>query len=141
MAQCHLDRHAAFGSPDVDDRAVAVPGELVGDRHRRAHADAGHGMEELREALSVLVEGGEEVLANGRLVLGKAGAQRIGERAPKGVEPDVGHLQDAADIGRLGLVEEQVCGRSVRILTIPTFEHAERDQRVKPVGGTPRLQP
>ena len=69
VAQRHLDRHAPLGRPDVEDGPVALPGEALGDRDRRAHADARHRVEELPEALRVPVEGREEVLADLGLVL------------------------------------------------------------------------
>src|SRR5262249_58351288 len=43
VGQCELGGHASFGGADDDDGVVAVPGELLRDRGRGAHAQAGHG--------------------------------------------------------------------------------------------------
>jgi hypothetical protein len=70
VAQRQLDGHASFRSADVDDRVIAVPGELLGNREGGAYAEDGHGVHELPEALLVLVHG-EEVLAGLGVVVGR----------------------------------------------------------------------
>ena len=112
MRERDLDRHGALGAADVDDAAVILPGELGRDRLPGADADAGHRARELRQPLRVGVERREEVLAALGLVLRLAGAQALGQRPPEPVQPGVRHLQHAADVGRLGPVEEEV-GRGV----------------------------
>jgi hypothetical protein len=55
VAQRKLNPHASFGRADVDDRSVALPRELLRDRPCRAHAQARHGVHELREEGRVVV--------------------------------------------------------------------------------------
>ena len=98
-----------------------------------AHADARHGVKELLEPVGVLVERGEEVLADLRFVLRMAGAQGFGERSPEGVQAGVGHLQQPTDVGRFVAVEEEIGGGRVAIVAIDMLEHVERDERVEEV--------
>jgi hypothetical protein len=68
------------------------------------------------------------------LDLRTTGLQRRGERVPMA---GVGGHSDhhPADVGGLGAVQVQVGGRRVGIPVTVALEHAERDQRVQPVGG------
>ena len=88
-------------------------GKLAGDGQVGAAAHAGHGLQELLQPRRIGVKGHERVgVAVFGFVLRKPSAQRRGEMAPEGIEPLVGHLQNAADIGRLALVEEEIGGRA-----------------------------
>ena len=74
-------------------------------------ADPGHGAQEAFQAGGIGIERGKKVGFAGRFALPFAGAQRDGKTVPVMVEALVGHLEHAADVGRLALVEEQVRGR------------------------------
>ena len=52
----------------------------------------------------------------------------------------VGHLEDAAEVGRLLLVEEEAGLRRVRVLIARAREKAERDERVEEVAGASLVQ-
>ena len=60
--------------------------------------------------------------------------------APKAVQPVVRHLENAAEIGRLALVEKQVgCGR-IAVDAVGPLEKAERDQRVEEIPSRARIK-
>jgi hypothetical protein len=140
MRERHLDRYAALRAPDIDERPPRRPGKLLGDGLRGAHADARHGLEELFEAGRVAVENREEVSSRLHLVLRPAGAQAVGERTPKRVQPRVRHLEHPADVRGPGAVEEHARLRRVRIAAILTVEHAERHERIEEVPGAAWMQ-
>ena len=141
VRQGDLHGEAALGGADVDERPVLLPGELLRHRSCRAEADARHGLEEEAQARGVRVESGEEVAsAELGLVLRLAGAERLGEGAPEPVEPDVQHLEQAAHVGGLRAVEEEVGLRGVRVALAVADEHAERDERVEEVPRAPRVE-
>ncbi len=74
-----------------------------------AVADAGHRLEKHFEARGIGVKGFEQRLAAAAdFVLRLAGAQAFSEVAPVAVETLVGHLENAADVGGLLLVEEEI---------------------------------
>ena len=71
---------------------------------------------------------------------GCSGPQRFAEVAPEGVEAMVGHFENAADIRRLGLVQEQVRLRRVRVPIAAAREKAERDERIEKITRRSRMQ-
>ena len=78
------------------------------DGHVGAAADAGHGAEKPLEARGIGVERGKGFIATGGFALPLAGAQGGGELAPVMKQALVGHLEDAADVGRFVLVEKEI---------------------------------
>jgi hypothetical protein len=89
------------------------PGELRGDGAGGAAADSAHGAEEFAKAGGVGVEGVKAAITEFALRL--AGAQSFGQATPLGVEAVVGHLKDAADVGGLAAVEEEIGRGSVGV--------------------------
>ena len=129
-----LGDEIALCGADVDGGFVVGPGEFFGDGHVGSVADAGHGAEEVAEALGIGVEGFEGVFAAGAdLVLRFAGAEGGGEVAPEGVETVVGHLEYAADVRGFALVEEEIGGRGVVVGAVAALEEAEGDEGVEEV--------
>ena len=109
VGESDLGDEIALGGADVDGGRVLGPGELLSDSHVCAAADSGHGFEEAAEPVGVGVEEFEGVLAAGAgLVLRFAGAEGRREIAPEGIEAVAGHLEHAADVGGLALVEEEI---------------------------------
>jgi hypothetical protein len=53
--------------------------------------------------------------------------------APEAVQPGVDHLQQAADVGGLGPVQEEFRFRCVGVLPAAALKHAEGHQRVEEV--------
>ncbi len=140
MGEGELDRHRPGCGADVDDAADPGPGEAGGERMRRRQADAGHGVEEPGEALGAGIDRGEGIAAGLGLVLRLAGAQRLGQVPPEGIEPPVGHLQDAADIGRLASVEIEIGLGRVGVDAVIPFQHPQRHQRVEEVANAALVQ-
>ena len=91
-------------------RTSCIPArELRRDRQIGAVADAGHRLQEAAEPRRVGVQRAEHRRSAAlRFVLRQAGAQRLGEMVPEAVQAVVRHLEHAADVGRLRLVEKQV---------------------------------
>ena len=136
-----LSDQVALRGADVDGGLVVSPRELLGDGHVGAVADAGHGFEEVAQSLRVRVERGEETgAAAADFVLRLAGAQGGGEVAPEGVQALVGHLQHAADVGRLALVEEEIGLGRVVVDAVAALEEPEGDERVEEVARGARMQ-
>ena len=97
---------------------------------RNCFSRAGIGVERLEEARAAALD----------LVLRLPGAQRLGEVAPERIEAMVRHLEDAADVGRLLPVEEQVGLGRVGVAVAGALQEAERDQRVEEVARRARVQ-
>ena len=109
-------------------------GEFCCDGHVCAVADAGHGAEKAAEALGVGVERCEGIaFAVADFVLRLAGAEGGGEIAPEGIEAVVGHLEHAADVGGLALVEEEIGGGRVVVGAVAALEEVEGDEGVEEV--------
>ena len=53
----------------------------------------------------------------------------------------VRHFEDAADVGRLRFVEEEIRLRRVRVDAVFAFEEAEGDERIEKVTRCTRMQP
>ena len=64
--------------------------------------------------------------------------KRLAQGSPERIQAMVGHLEDAADVGRLLLVEKEAGLRRVRVLIAGACEKAERDERVEEVAGPSR---
>ena len=104
-------------------------------------AHAGHGFEELLEPRRFGVKSCERIgAAVSRLVLRKSRSERRGETAPKRIQPAVGHLENATDIGWLALVEEKICAGRVVVATIASFEKFQRHERIEKIPGRSRMQ-
>ena len=73
-------------------------------------------------------------------VLRLAGAEAGGEVAPEFVVTLVGHLQQAADVGGLVLVEEEVGLGGVGVDAIVALEEVEGDEGIEEVGGGTRMK-
>ena len=75
---------------------------------------------------------------------GSAGPQRLGEIVPEFEEPRVEHGQNAPDVTRAGLVEEQCAFGRVEILRLRAVafaaEKLHRDERVKKIGDGARVE-
>jgi hypothetical protein len=125
----------------VDEGLVLPPGKLPGDGHVCAVADARHRGQERTQSSRLGVQRRERRRAAAlRLVLRLAGPQPLGELVPVAEQARVGHLEDAADIRRLLLVEEEAGLRRVRVDVAGALQEAERDQRVEEVEGGARVQ-
>ena len=84
VGQRDLGRQVALGRAHVDERLVVLPGELARDRAVGAVADPGHGRQELLQPGGVGIQRLEETGPSAlELVLGQAGAERLGEAAPE----------------------------------------------------------
>ncbi len=106
-----------------------------------AVADAGHGGEELLEAGGIGVEGFKTWrFAGAGFVLRLAGAESLGEVAPEGIEAVVGHLEDAAHVGRLLAIEEEIGGGGVGVFAVLPLEETKGDESVEEIPGRPGVQ-
>ena len=104
-------------------------------------ADSGHGSQKLFEPGRFSVKGLEGIGGSvSNLVLRKSRAERRGEVVPKGIEPMVGHLQDAADIGRLAFVEKEVGAVGVVIAAIAALEEFQRDESIEEIARRSRME-
>ena len=74
-------------------------------------------------------------------ILQLTSAQCRGEVVPESVEPVVGHLQNAADVGRLLLVQKQGCLRRVAVDPVLPLEKPEGHEGVQKVTGSPWMKP
>ena len=136
-----LDGQAALRAADVGEGLVVIPGKLPRDGARRAEAQSRHRAEEPFEPRGVCIERAEEVVAALDLVLRPPRPQRLGQRAPEGVETRVGHLQHAAHVGGARAVEKRRgLGRVVVALVRVAFENLQRDERVEKVARAARMQ-
>jgi hypothetical protein len=106
MSQRDLDRYTALSTAGVHKTFVISPRELQGQRLSDAHAEASHGAQELFQSRGFRVNLSEKVLSLFSLVLWLAAFETGGQVAPKTVKACVAHFQNAADIARLGAVEE-----------------------------------
>jgi len=60
---------------------------------------------------------------------------------PKGVKAMVGHLQHAANVGGLSLVEKEVGGRSVCVEVVAAFQKTECHKSIEEIARGARMQP
>ena len=142
IGERNLGREVALRGADVGERAVVLPRERPRDRHVGAVADAGHGGEELLEPCRIGVERFEEAGSTRLdLVLRCAGAKRLRQVRPERIESMVRHLEDAAHVGGLLPIEEEIgLGRVGVLLAVPRKE-AERDEGIEEVARRTRVQP
>src|SRR5204863_2065816 len=131
---------AALRAAQVVERLVLLPRELLGDRSAGAEAEARHRLEEALQSFRIVVEDLEEIAALLGLVLRRAGLEALGERAPEAVEPRVAHLEEAAEIGRLAAVQEELGLGGIAVLGALAVEHPQRDQGVQEVADAPRVK-
>ena len=136
-----LHRQIALRRADVDERLVAGPGKLRGNGHVRAVADAGHRCQKRLQARRIGIERlKHRRAAAADFVLRQARPKRLGEVTPEAVQTLVRHLEDAADVGRLLLVEERIGGRSVGVLAARALQKSQRHQGVQKIAGGARMQ-
>src|SRR6516164_2948906 len=118
MSKRNLDRYTALSTTDIHETFVIGPREFQRQRFSYAHAEAGHGGQELFQSGSVGVNRSKKVFPSLSLVLQVAGFEGGGQIAPKTVEACVAHFQNATDIARLGPVEEQIAFGCIGILAV-----------------------
>ncbi|MDT4830735.1 hypothetical protein FQZ97_642100 [compost metagenome] len=140
MGSRDYHRHHALRCAHIGEGRVFRPVEPGGDRLRRTGADPAHGLEEPAQPCRLRIDRGEEVLAVLGFVLRLSGVQGFGKRAPETVEPGIGHFEDAADIRRLRLVEEEVRIRGIAIAAVLAFEQLQGHQGVEEVAGRAGMQ-
>src|SRR5260221_4839285 len=100
MSQRDLDRYTALSTADVHKIFVIGPREFKCQCLGDAHAEAGHGAQELFQSGGVGVNGSEKVFPSPHLVLWLAGFETGGQVAPKTIKAWVEQLQIAPDIHR-----------------------------------------
>lgn len=136
-----LDGEVALGSAGIDVGSVVFPRKFSCDGGVGSAADAGHGVEEFFQLGGVGVEFGEHVVAGPGFVLLFAGSEGGGEMAPEGIKAVVRHFEDAADVGRLVLVEEEVGLEAVGIdAVVVAGEKAESDEGVEKIAGAAGME-
>ena len=67
--------------------------------------------------------------------------QSLGEMVPEAEEPEVGHLEDAADVRRLPPVEEEIGLGRVRVDAAVPLQEAERDEGIEKIERGSLVQP
>src|SRR5262249_13638417 len=75
------------------------------------------------------------------LVLRLARAQRLGQMSPEGIEAMVGHFQNAADVRRLGTIQEQAGLDGIGVMIPVTRQEAEGHQRVEKIARRSWMEP
>ena len=134
VGESDLGDEISLCGADVDRGFVVGPREFFSDGHVGSSADAGHGAEEVAKTIGVGVELLEGVFAAVTgLVLGFSSTKGDGEIAPEGIEAMVGHLENAAHVGGLALVEEEVSGWGVVVGAVAALEEFEGDEGVEEV--------
>ena len=96
MSQSDLDRYTALSTADVHETCIIGPRELKCQRLGNAHADAGHGGQELFQSSGDGVKGGESVFPSLSLILRLAGFETGGQVAPESIKACVAHFQTRA---------------------------------------------
>jgi hypothetical protein len=136
-----LNDEVALRGADVHGGFVLLPGKLLRDGQVGTAADAGHGFEEGAEPFRVGIQILEEAgLAVAGFVLRLTTTKGDGEVVPERIEALIRHLQDATDVGRLSLIEEEIgCGR-VAVRAVLTFEEVESNESVEKVARRARVQ-
>ena len=135
-----LHHQVALRCSAIGHGFVIGPGELLRDGEIRPAAHAGHGAQKRLKPGRIGIERGKDVRFTRLFALPFPRAKRKGEAAPMPVEALVCHLQNAADIGRLALVQKQVRRRRVAIVAILALQESQSDQRVEKVSGGTRMK-
>ena len=136
MGEGHVHGQAPLRRPNVDERLVVTPRELLGKGDRRAHAAARHARQKAPQALWVTIQRGEHILGSHDFVLGSAGAQGGGEGPPEPILPGIGHFQHATDVGRLGPIKVQDGLGRIPVVRPVALHHAQGHEGIEEV---PRL--
>jgi hypothetical protein len=97
-------------------------------------------VQKLFQPQGIAVEHWEELFPGLTLVLGLAAAEGLGERASKGVQASVDHIQIRADIGGFGAIEKRICLGCVGVEAVVSLEHAEGDEHIEEVAGAARVE-
>lgn len=98
------------------------------------------------KVLGNLVQLGEQGFARMlRLVLRRAGPQRLGEISPEPIEASIGHLQDSTDVFRAVAVEKRRGFAGVRVnclgpVTRP-LQQSQSDERVREIRNSAGVEP
>src|SRR5260221_5023566 len=104
MSQRDLDRYTALSTADVHKIFVIGPREFKCQCLGDAHAEAGHGAQELFQSGGVGVNGSEKVFPSPHLVLWLARFWNGGQVCPKTIKACDAHLPDGAGLARVGPV-------------------------------------
>ena len=133
ILECDLHDEITLRGAAIGSGLVFAPGKFRGDRHVCSAADAGHGAQKAFEARGIGIESGEWFFFTSGFVLVFAGPDRGGQVSPMMVEPLIGHLQHSPDIRRFALVEEDVAGWRIAVVSIFPFQKAESNESIKEV--------
>ena len=60
---------------------------------------------------------------------------------PKGIEAKVCHLEYAADVGGLSLIEEKIGGGRIEILMVSPLQESQRHKRIEEITRRARMEP
>src|SRR5260221_995958 len=101
MSQRDLNRYTALSTADVHETFVIGPRELKCQRLGDAHAEAGHGGQELLQSGGGGVNRGKNVFPSFSLVLRLAGFEARGAVAPGTGKAVVGHFPSPPALARL----------------------------------------
>ena len=74
------------------------------------------------------------------LILGLTGSKRLREMAPERIQAAARHLENATHVGRLLLVEKQVCLRSVGVTVASTLQEPKRHESIEEIARRARVQ-
>src|SRR3990167_3543748 len=98
VRESDFDGHAALRAADIGEGLVVLPGKLLRNPAAGPDAEARHGLQKPFKPLRIAIERAEEIAAGFHLILRLAGAEPVGERPPKAIQPRVAHFEDAADV-------------------------------------------
>jgi hypothetical protein len=115
VRQGHFHGHSALDRTDIHPGLIVCPRKLPGERLGGAPTEARHRLQKSCEPVRIGIQRCEEVLPAFGLILRLARTQRLGEPSPKRVQALVDHLQEAANIGRFGAIQEEVGLRCVGV--------------------------
>src|SRR5712692_2637670 len=128
IGQSHLYNQISLGSADIQNGRMILPGKPAGDDAVRPLAEPSHSLQESPESLWVGVERGKEIgPALLRLVLWFSRSKGSRQMIPKGIEAKVGHLEHAAGVGGLSLIQKKISGGSIEVLMVSPLQESQRD--------------
>ena len=137
----HLRQQIALRRPDVGHRLVLGPGKLRGDRLVGPAAHARHRLQKLFQPCRIGVDGFKYRRASAlQFALRQSRTQSLRQIVPMPKQTVVGHLQNAADIRRLALVQKKFCRWSIRIDPVAPLEKSQRDQCIQKIPRRSRMQ-